>query len=132
MTGTWSINVRPDSERLTLINANHRTHWSRRADLARQWRANGWNTTQHIPRLDKAHITIEFAWPDNRHRDVGNLAPTAKAWVDGAVNGPFKGHRFGPGLLPDDDDQHLVGPDLRRGPRTHREPLIFITIMELT
>ena len=61
-----------------------------------------------------------------------SLAPTAKAWVDGAVNGPFKGHRFGPGLLPDDDDQHLVGPDLRRGPRTHREPLIFITIMELT
>ncbi len=39
-----------------------------------------------------------------RLRDVGNVS--VKAAIDGLVDY---------GLIPDDDDAHLLGPDLRRG-----------------
>jgi crossover junction endodeoxyribonuclease RusA len=40
--------------------------------------------------------------------DPNNLWPTVKAAVDGIVDA---------GLLVDDDHEHLVGPDMRRGPK---------------
>ena len=46
-----------------------------------------------------------IGWADNRKRDVNNWQPTAKALVDGLVDA---------GVLEDDNDAHLVGPDLRR------------------
>jgi hypothetical protein len=59
-------------------------------------------------RYERAHVTVTFRFPNNRRRDVHNLLPlVAKPIVDGIV---------GAGILPDDDDKHLVGPDLRRNP----------------
>ena len=49
-------------------------------------------------------VTLHFL--DRRRRDVGNLAPTTKALIDGMVDA---------GLLVDDSSAHVVGPDHRLG-----------------
>lgn len=97
-----------------LISANRRIHYRQRADAARYWRALGrtailtaygdadpgdaWHQT--------ARIILTFRFPDLRRHDVGNLYPyVAKPLIDGFIDAR---------LLPDDDDKHLTGPDLRR------------------
>jgi Holliday junction resolvase RusA-like endonuclease len=59
-----------------------------------------------IPTLARAHIVGEFRPPDRRRRDVANLYPSFKAAIDGLVDAA---------VLVDDDDTHLVGPDMRLG-----------------
>lgn len=96
-----------------LINANHRTHWRAKAKKTAHWREVGHVAGMAALRngllvpMERAHLTAWFSWPDARRRDVGNLAPTIKGLVDGLVDA---------GVLPDDDDKHLLGPDLRRDP----------------
>ena len=51
-------------------------------------------------------VTLQHATSAPK-RDVGNWSPTAKAIVDGIVDA---------GILVDDDDEHVEGPDLRPGP----------------
>lgn len=48
----------------------------------------------------------------NRRRDVGNLYPTVKACLDGIVSDAK--------VLPDDDDRHVVGPDIRPGAKAEK------------
>jgi crossover junction endodeoxyribonuclease RusA len=95
-----------------LINANERGHWAKR-----EARKNYWlDTTMYRlrgapPLLDQhVHITVTIAWPDRRRRDVGNLAPTAKAIVDGIVKAK---------VITDDSDRYVTGPDLRRAYGPH-------------
>ncbi len=94
-----------------LLTANERAHWRRRAERSKYWRQRAYlEATSAIRRGDLepltwAHFTVDVAWPDKRRRDVANVHPTVKAIVDGLVDA---------GVLPDDDDRHLMGPDLRR------------------
>lgn len=53
---------------------------------------------------DRAHLTIRITWPTHTKRDAHNLTPTFKALIDGAVDA---------GVLPDDSDEYLTGPDPR-------------------
>jgi crossover junction endodeoxyribonuclease RusA len=106
------------------INANDRMHHAPKAKLTRAWRdlaaatiTNGW----HPAHYDRAHITVAIRFADNRRRDVGNLYPTAKAIVDGCVDA---------GLLADDDDKHVIGPDLRRE-YPNGEPRVTVTLQEI-
>lgn len=108
----------------TLINANHRHHWAAKAKLTRAWRevTAAQYRKSAIPPMDTAHVTITIGFGDNRRRDIGNLQPTAKAIVDGLIDG---------GLMADDDDAHLTGPDLRRGPKVDgRVPVITVELRE--
>lgn len=91
-------------ERSRLLTANQRLHYKQRGERTAYWRTRA--ATLVVPRFATARIVLTFAWPDKRRRDVANLYPTAKAIVDGLVDA---------GLLPDDNDNHLTGPDLRRG-----------------
>ncbi len=89
-----------------LINANDRLHHHAKAKLTKAWRNAGWDVS--IGRRDRftsAHITVTIRFPTNHRRDVGNYYPTAKAIVDGLVDA---------GVLPDDNDTHVIGPDMRR------------------
>ena len=111
-----------------LVSGNRRVHWSERARLARHWRHLGY-ITAHQHRIlgyrtyARAHITVTFTFPTRHRRDVGNLTThVVKPLVDGIVDA---------GLLPDDDDAHLVGPDLRRDP-TPGPHAIRIDIEDLT
>ncbi len=97
--------------RAEALSANGREHWSERQARTRVLRDKGKVTHRDVARefgrygVTRARLTVRVTWPaDGRRRDVANLAPTIKALVDGAIDA---------GVLPDDDDKHLVGPDLR-------------------
>lgn len=93
-----------------VLTANQRLHWAQRAKRSRMVRQMGHaqaaTTLMRNPAgvLDRAHITVTVSWPDKRRRDVHNIMPTIKAAIDGIVDA---------GMLPDDSDAHLIGPDLR-------------------
>jgi len=91
------------------INANHRYgHWAQKAKLTKAWREQA--ETQAILHggyfVGRVHITVTVHKTTNRAYDVANLAPTAKAIVDGLVSA---------GVLVDDSNAHVVGPDMRAG-----------------
>ena len=109
------------------INANQRHHWAERARLTRAWRnaALIYARQARLPKLERAHITATVHKTHRRTYDAHNLVLTAKACIDGLVTG--KGRVRGYGLLPDDSNEHLTGPDMRAGdPRP--EPCLVLTI----
>lgn len=95
-----------DVPREWLLTANQRMHWrakARRSAWLRQ--AAGIRALQIGGTfLTPVRCEISVAWPNARRRDVHNLMPTIKPVIDGAVDA---------GLLQDDSDQWLIGPDLR-------------------
>jgi hypothetical protein len=68
--------------------------------------------------LDRVHIVAHIIKPTARQYDVHNLMPTLKACVDGLVDY---------GLIPDDTNDHLTGPDLRQGGKGELGVIITIT-----
>lgn len=106
---------------LPLLNANRsrREHWSSERRTARDIRTATalLARNQHIPRLERAHITyVVHPTPKTRRRDPGNWAPSAKAAVDGLVDA---------GVLADDDAAHVVGPDPRLGDPVPRGQIVL-------
>jgi crossover junction endodeoxyribonuclease RusA len=107
------------------LNANDRLHWAPKAKATKQWRDNAaWAVkAAHVPRVTgKAHITAVLLFPDRRRRDPANWYPTVKACIDGLV----------PGVLADDDVNHLSGPDMRS--RVHpglKVPTVELHITEV-
>jgi crossover junction endodeoxyribonuclease RusA len=89
-------------------SANARLHWTRRAELTREWRDGAMVRARaaKIPALERVHVLVEWLPPDRRRRDPGNLAPAAKAICDGLVDA---------NVIPDDNASRLAGPDLRLG-----------------
>jgi Holliday junction resolvase RusA-like endonuclease len=56
--------------------------------------------------ISPVRITATVHIADKRRREVSNLFPTFKACIDGFVDA---------GILADDSDAHVIGPDPRRG-----------------
>jgi len=111
--------------RIAWINSNERTHWAVRAEKTKAWRLVARNAAQNakLPKgLQRVHITCTVHKTNNRSYDAGNLAPTAKAIVDGLVTDY--------GLLPDDSNEHVIGPDMRPGEKQD-QPGITIKIKEV-
>ena len=97
-----------------ILTANQRLHWAAKARLTSGLRtaaAIRW-TGDGQPQLSRAAVVVEIGYPDRRKRDAHNLMPTVKAHIDGLTH-PGPGVR---GLLPDDSDDYLTGPDLRHLP----------------
>lgn len=103
---TWTVTL-PTG--LALLNANHVTHYHTKRKLVAALRTAGKQAAEdaQVPAIQCAHIIGHYCPPDRRRRDVGNLYPSFKAAIDGLVDA---------GVLPDDDDEHLIGPDMRLGP----------------
>jgi Holliday junction resolvase RusA-like endonuclease len=105
--------VFPVADVKQLISANDRGHWSKNHRKTKQWRqtaqlvASSARNRGHLPLMERARIEVWFTYPTNHRRDVANLHPTVKALVDGVVDA---------GILPDDNDKHVLGPDCRRDP----------------
>ncbi|GAA4915809.1 hypothetical protein [Nesterenkonia rhizosphaerae] len=99
LTGhTWAKTRLSMNDRLYPYERNRRTQiWKR---LAAKAAAN-------CQPLDWARIVIYYRYPTNHRREVNNLMPTSKAIVDGLVKA---------GVLADDNDTRVVGPDNRREP----------------
>lgn len=91
------------------INANDRLHHHAKAKLTKAWRELVpeaiWVNPRCKPKHQRARVKVSIRFPTNHRRDVGNLYPTAKAILDGLVDA---------GVLPDDNDKHVIGPDMRR------------------
>lgn len=97
------------------ITANGRIHWRERARRTRGIRAKTRFLAEQqlrdgtLTRLQRAQAVAVIEMPTSRRSDPGNAAPTVKAIIDGLVDA---------GVLPDDDRDHLIGPDYRPGPKT--------------
>lgn len=118
---TWTVTV---ASELPMLNLNQRMHWAKKAQLTKHWRALASTNAMaaNLPtNLGRVHIVAHVIKPTNRQYDVHNLMPTLKACVDGLVTDY--------GLLPDDTNQHLIGPDLRQGGKG--DAAIIITITEI-
>lgn len=112
MTDLQLVDVDPAK----LVSANRRIHHMTRATTCAYWRkaahdaaieAYGWADVGQAWH-NRVRIVLTVRFPDKRRRDVGNLYPyVAKPIVDGLVDAR---------LVYDDDDTHVVGPDLRRDP----------------
>lgn len=102
---TWTVELPAG---MPLLNANKRQHHMVRARLTKAIRdaAHMLTLADRVPALKRAHVVCEYRPPDRRRRDVHNLYPSAKAAVDGLVDA---------GVLPDDSDEYLTGPDMRLG-----------------
>jgi hypothetical protein len=109
-----------------LLTMNRRGHWAIDDDARKNWktwgRRMGAITKAQRGAMDEpVKITCAIYWPDRRRRDVGNYTQTAKAIVDGIVLS---------GLVSDDRDTVVVGPDMRRipfrGDRTHAQVIVII------
>ncbi|GAX57246.1 hypothetical protein SO3561_08816 [Streptomyces olivochromogenes] len=123
--------IRPQSWRLELpaktklINANQNLHFRRKAEMVKVIRNAAWTMARHsdIPALQRAHVYFVIH-PDTsiKRRDPGNWAPSAKAAVDGLVDA---------GILPDDNKDHLLGPDPRIGtPVKGSQLVLWITDLD--
>lgn len=71
-------------------------------------------------RFERARCTCTITFANrSRRRDTHNWMPTVKAIIDGLVSGanprPKGAGPWPQGLLPDDNSDHLTGPDLREG-----------------
>jgi len=111
---------------MALLNSNDRDgHWGRRQRITDPLRVTaGWLAAQQrIPRLQRAHIAAVYQPPDRRRRDPANWYPSFKACIDGIVSDA--------GVLPNDDADHLDGPDMRLGEPYPRGRLVLI-ITEVT
>lgn len=117
MSSELSIDV-PPTEWLT---ANGRYHWADKQKRTKALRMRGKiasvNLTRELRReyghrvrlpLCKARVRVvaTLHTRTNTRMDPANSYPTVKALVDGMTDAR---------LWPDDDSEHLVGPDMRRG-----------------
>lgn len=117
---TWTVTIPTIVE---FINLNQRLHWAEKARLTRAWRnaAKQFATNADLPKgVGRVHITAHIIKSTSRQYDVHNLMPTLKACVDGLVDY---------GLIEDDTNDRLTGPDLRQGGKG--TPGIRIEIREL-
>ena len=98
-----------------VLTSTQRLHWRAKAEKTSSIRQRSFLTWRSAgsPRMGHARCIANLAYPNNRKRDVSNLMPTIKAAIDGIVSGPGSLKGRGGCLLPDDDDAHLIGPDLR-------------------
>lgn len=94
---------------LELLNSNDRRNRYAQARLVKQIRAAAWAVSlrQKVPTLKRVHITGIHRPVNNRVRDAANTYPSFKAAIDGLVQA---------GVLSNDDDAHVVGPDMVTGP----------------
>ena len=101
------------------LNSNKRLHHHVKAPIVRNWRLRTAILARKVKPVGHAHVICYLHFDDNRRRDAGNWYPTAKACLDGIVDA---------GVLEDDSDNYVVGPDMRRGDNSPGGFAITITL----
>lgn len=115
---------------LRLLNANQRMHHKPKAKLTAAIRDAAMEAVSESPALmaalaaakpgplfQRAHILGVLRPATARRADPANWYPSFKAAVDGLVDA---------GLLDDDDHEHVVGPDMRLGPKAKGGQLVLV------
>lgn len=104
------------------VNSNHRLHWAVRAKRTKAWRTAARYAAHGLARHERVHVTVYVHKKTRRAYDAHNLVPTVKACIDGIVDA---------GLIPDDTNAHLVGPDMREGETRPDQPGLTIHVQPL-
>jgi len=111
---------------LRLLSMNHRGHWAKDDDVRAEW--VDWGRVMGAiirakrgPMSVPVRIVIGVHWPDSRVRDSANYSQTGKAIVDGLVRSR---------LIADDRDTFVVGPDMRRIPKSEGGMRVVVVITE--
>lgn len=101
--------------REVVLSANKAKHWAVKARHVKVIRDMAFIMAKHhrFPPMEKAAIEVEVTWPDSKVRDASNLAPTAKAAIDGFVDA---------GLLTDDSDKYVERTTYRASPVRRNTP----------
>ena len=110
-----------------ITSNNERGHWAKRSGIKRTLRHKTelLARAERLPKgLQRVHITASIDYPDRRRRDAHNLMPSIKPIIDGLVDA---------GVLVDDSDTHLIGPDLRPTGNVVKSKYVFkLDIKEVT
>jgi crossover junction endodeoxyribonuclease RusA len=113
-----------------LLTSNQRLGHYAKARITRQLRGEATILARaaKIPALEKVQVWAWVIPPDRRKRDPANWYPSVKAAIDGIRDA---------GVIPDDDAEHLVGPDMRLGvplPCGHKPSRVHLRLLieELT
>ena len=104
------------------INLNHRMHWAVKAKLTKAWRLAARVHAQNagLPKgFEHVRIEAHVVKSTARAYDAHNLTPTGKAIIDGLVDY---------GLVPDDTNRYVVGPDMREGGKGVPGIRVMITV----
>lgn len=101
------------------LTANQRLHYHEKAARVRNWRLRTAILARKVKPVPHAHVICYLHFQDNRRRDAGNWYPTAKACLDGIVDA---------GVLEDDSDNYVIGPDMRRGEKSPAGFAITLTL----
>lgn len=125
---TWTLQIPAPAD---WLSANSRTDHRRLAAVIKAWRdaARVYAMQAKLPKgLTRVHVLAVCHFVTVRRRDVGNAYPTAKSAVDGLVDY---------GLIADDNDDIVTGPDMRRGPNVDKAlypggGLLTLTITDLS
>lgn len=107
------------------LTLNQRFHFRKEAQIVKVWRAEAAKLAKvyRVPSFGRAYITITVQHTTGHHRDALNWAATGKAIVDGLVDA---------GVLEDDCDCYVVGPDMRRGPKISQPgPVVTVRLEEI-
>lgn len=102
-----------------LMNSNHRPHPMVRARQTRQWRELGCVRAQAVrlqPITGRVRIVVTIHTATARTYDAGNYYPTAKALIDGLRDA---------GVLVDDSNEYVEGPDMRPGLKSNPPKLVL-------
>lgn len=93
------------------MSSNQRLFWRDRAARTAHIRAAAklHAISSGIGAKMRVHIEARVCYPTARKADPANAYPTIKACVDGLVDA---------GVIPDDDAEHVIGPDMRLGKST--------------
>jgi len=110
------------------MSANDRPNRWAKAAQTKTWREQAFYTVRKQECIEGhwlmlhglVRITATVHIADKRRREVSNLFPTFKACIDGFVDA---------GILADDSDAHVIGPDPRRG--YDGPPRIVFTLEEV-
>lgn len=83
------------------LSLNDRLHWRVKADKVKQARRDaGWAIrAARLPRYQTVHVLLHYRAPDQKRRDLDNMAATLKPVLDALVDA---------GVIPDDDYRHVL------------------------
>lgn len=102
------------------LNSNDRRHRMAQAKITKAWREAAAEVAKGLPTFERPVRIIASVWKSRLgDYDAGNLYPTAKACVDGYRDA---------GLLIEDNNRYVIGPDMRHGGKG--EPGIYFLITE--
>jgi hypothetical protein len=107
------------------LNANQRLHWRPENDRKAVLRALGRAHGRPLGKHEKVRFEVEVSYPRKIKRDVNNLQPTMKYYIDGLVDG-------GKGILPDDSDEYVVGPFMTASGQPCERPYHYLFRITMT